>query len=71
MAKGNGQHIGDDQLVYGMPKHMSAVAGRGNATDSSPTTYWRYNPKPKACEKCQAMNGVWFKEKAWAGAPQL
>lgn len=21
------QHIGDDQLVYGMPKHMSAVAG--------------------------------------------
>ena len=22
------QHIGDDQLVYGMPKHMVGVAGR-------------------------------------------
>jgi len=49
------QHIGDDQLVYGMPKHMSAVAGSGNEA-----TYWRYHPKPQACDKCQAMKGLWF-----------
>jgi hypothetical protein len=63
MSEKEAQHIGDDQLVGGMPKHMSAVVGGGNATDSSPTTYWRYNPKPQACEKCQAMKDVWFKEK--------
>ncbi|SKA94409.1 toxin 44 [Paucidesulfovibrio gracilis DSM 16080] len=51
------QHIGDDQLVYGMPKHMSAVAGSGNEA-----TYWRYHPKPQACDKCQAMKGLWFDE---------
>ena len=51
------QHIGDDQLVYGIPKHMSAVAGSGKEA-----TYWRYHPKPQACDKCQAMKGLWFDE---------
>jgi len=34
MTKEWGQHIGDDQLVYGMPKHMSAVAGEDITTKS-------------------------------------
>lgn len=45
------QHIGDDQLVYGMPKHMSATAtgnpSAGRATSGGQMkTYWRYHPKP-------------------------
>lgn len=63
MAGNWNQHIGDDQLVYGMPKHMSAVAGEDIRTESKQNegkTYWRYKPKPHACEKCQAMKDVWF-----------
>ncbi|BCS89554.1 polymorphic toxin type 44 domain-containing protein [Pseudodesulfovibrio sediminis] len=56
------QHIGDDQLVYGMPKHMSAVAGSGESAVGGRATYWRYHPKPQACEKCQAMKGLWFEK---------
>ncbi|WP_285907427.1 polymorphic toxin type 44 domain-containing protein [Pseudodesulfovibrio pelocollis] len=56
------QHLGDDQLVGGMPKHMVGVAG-GKSTEGGPQTYWRYKPKPQACGKCQAMKDVWFKEK--------
>ncbi|MBN2140790.1 MAG: hypothetical protein JW718_07265 [Desulfovibrionaceae bacterium] len=50
------KHTGDDQLVYGMPKHMVGVAG------GEKNTYWKYAPKPDACEKCQAMKGLWFTE---------
>ncbi|WP_071546313.1 polymorphic toxin type 44 domain-containing protein [Pseudodesulfovibrio hydrargyri] len=60
------QHIGDDQLVNGMPKHMSAQAGTDTAdsdTPNEPKTYWRYKPNPHACEKCQAMKDVWFEER--------
>ncbi|MCJ2164698.1 MULTISPECIES: hypothetical protein [unclassified Pseudodesulfovibrio] len=59
------QHIGDDQLVYGLPKQMSAVAGGGAKNESQPnrTTYWRYHPKPQACDKCQAMKGLWFESR--------
>lgn len=56
------QHIGDDQLVYGMPKHMSAVAGSGSTADGELATYWRYHPKPQACDKCQALKGLWFEK---------
>lgn len=63
MAGNWNQHIGDDQLVYGMPKHMSAGAGSGKPTKGDKATYWRYHPKPQACDKCQAMKGLWFEEK--------
>lgn len=26
-------------------------------------TYWRFHPKPQACDKCQVMKGLWFEEK--------
>ncbi|MGE4292308.1 MAG: hypothetical protein AB7E32_08865 [Desulfovibrio sp.] len=51
------QHIGDDQLVYGMPKHMSG--GSGGVQPG----YWHYLPKPTACEKCRTMEKFWFKER--------
>lgn len=57
------QHIGDDQLVYSMPKHMSAVAGSRKITGGDKATYWRYHPKPQACDKCQAMKGLWFESR--------
>ncbi|RWU04109.1 MULTISPECIES: polymorphic toxin type 44 domain-containing protein [unclassified Pseudodesulfovibrio] len=59
------QHIGENQLVYGMPKHMSATATGKSYKTTDPDAlkkYWRYHPKPKACDKCQAMNGLWFEE---------
>ncbi|WP_319542681.1 polymorphic toxin type 44 domain-containing protein [uncultured Pseudodesulfovibrio sp.] len=43
---------------------MSAVAGNGTVTDGEEMkTYWRYHPKPQACDKCQAMKGLWFEKK--------
>ncbi|QJB57022.1 polymorphic toxin type 44 domain-containing protein [Pseudodesulfovibrio sp. zrk46] len=66
MTRKRVQHIGGDQLVYGLPKHMSAVAGSGGTNDTNSekaTTYWRFKPKPHACEKCQAMKDVWFERK--------
>ncbi|MBG0777754.1 MAG: hypothetical protein H0S85_15120 [Desulfovibrionaceae bacterium] len=60
------QHIGDDQLVHGLPKHMSArkrLSANDAPTGERPRTLWRYVPKPGACEKCRAMQGLWFKEK--------
>lgn len=69
MSGHRNQHIGEDQLVYGMPKHISAVAGSTSSQKSfkqtdpdALTTYWRYNPKPQACKKCQATKGLWFEE---------
>ena len=50
------QHTGDDQLVYGMPKHMEGTARRTGKN------WWHYVPKPNACEKCQAMKGRVFEE---------
>ena len=58
------QHIGDDQLVAGLSKRMSASSGHGDASTSGKTqTYWCYHPKPNACDKCQAMVGLWFEER--------
>jgi len=74
------QHLGDDQLVGGLPKHMVGVAGGDNKrqdvesipgdppykTPSKTTgeaTCWTVHPKANACEKCQALNGIKFKEK--------
>jgi len=78
MKKQWAQHIGDDQLVYGMPKHMVGVSG-GNTQKNRPvpgdppyrqpsesngkTTYRTVQPKAKACDKCQAMAGKKFMEK--------
>lgn len=53
---GNDQirNIGEDQLIFGLPKHMEAVAGGGN------TTYWEIVPGRNACFTCQAMRGKRF-----------
>lgn len=52
---GNGnRHIGDDQLVYGLPKHMVAVAENGN------TTYWKIVPSKSACATCRSLRGMRF-----------
>jgi hypothetical protein len=74
------QHIGDDQLVYGMPKRMVGVStqeslakfkkveaeyernNRANKFDPKEDYYWTVHPKPKACEKCQALAGKEFME---------
>lgn len=64
MANNESRHIGDDQLVYGLPKRMHAQAN-AQGTASSPAelkTYWHYVPKPKACPRCQAMKGILFEE---------
>ena len=49
-------HVGDCQLVFGLPKHMEATAGKTGKT------LWYYVPRPDACEKCQAMKGLMFEE---------
>lgn len=48
------QHEGDDQPVYGLPKHMVAVAENGN------NTYWKIVPGKNACATCKAMRGMRF-----------
>lgn len=81
MARRNVQHIGDDQLVYGMPKRMVGVSTQESLAklkkaeadyesnrDNPPKDpkgdyYWTVHPKPKACEKCKALEGKEFMEK--------
>jgi hypothetical protein len=80
MANEKTERIGDDQLVYGMPKHMVGISTQESVTkfkraeaeyermsqskmkDSKGNYYWTVHPKPKACEKCQAMAGKEFME---------
>ncbi|OGR35926.1 MAG: hypothetical protein A2051_05610 [Desulfovibrionales bacterium GWA2_65_9] len=50
------QHIGDDQLIDGLPKHMEAVAGDGK------NTYWEIVPSKNACATCQTMRGMRFEK---------
>ena len=50
------QHIGDDQLISGLPKHMEAVAGDGK------NTYWEIVPGKNACATCQTMRGMRFEK---------
>lgn len=70
MAKRTGRHIGDAQLVHGMPKHMVGSVSTGNSSKSKSSgvegeskSYWTVHPKPAACDKCQAMGGIKFAEK--------
>ncbi len=51
------QHIGDDQLIYGLPKHMAGVA----STDGN--TYWEVVPGKNACRTCKTMGGKRFDRK--------
>jgi len=65
MTRRQSRHIGDDQLVYGLPKHMRGVstkeslaefmAGEKAQGKVEEKHYWTVHPKPKACEACQAM----------------
>jgi len=72
------QHLGDDQLVQGLPKRMVGVStqeslanlkkaeaeyerkNQANEFDPKGDYSWTVHPKPKACEKCQAMAGKEF-----------
>jgi len=76
MKKRINQHIGDDQRVYGMPKHMVGVSiseslkkmearqsgNYGGTASDSQRSYWTVHPKPKACDKCKAMEGLRYLE---------
>lgn len=42
-------------MVYGLPKHMSSVAGESPQSGEAKGYYWTIHPKPKACDKCKAM----------------
>jgi len=57
MGENWNQHEGDDQPVYGLPKHMVAVAENGN------NTYWEIVPGKSACATCKAMRGMRFDRK--------
>lgn len=62
MKREGTRHIGDDQLVHGLPKHMVAVATneppqRGRRRDPRGDHYWTVHPKPGACPRCQDMAG--------------
>lgn len=48
------QHIGDDQTIFGLPKHMEAVAGNGE------NTYWEIVPGKDACATCRSLRGMRF-----------
>jgi len=63
MVKSSMRHIGDDQLVYGLPKHMVGQAGR-SPKDPKGDYYWTVHPKPNACEKCNALKGLEFMEES-------
>ena len=54
MRRNSNQHVGDDQLVHGLPKHMEAVA------KNSDNTYWEIIPGKNACFTCQTMRGKRF-----------
>ena len=51
------QHIGGDQLISGLPKHMEAVAGDENIT------YLEIVPGKDACATCRTMRGMRFAKK--------
>lgn len=60
------QPLGDNDLVYGMPKHMHAVAGEDedNAkTGNEKNVYWTVQPSPGACADCLAMVGYYHQVK--------
>lgn len=71
MSKHWNQHTGDDQLVYGLPKHMVGISTnqslKKQEDDSNKkpgkVTIWTVHPKAKACEKCKAMEGIKYTEK--------
>jgi hypothetical protein len=66
MSEEQVHHIGDDQLVHGMPKRMVGVArlsSEKSVSDGQTKTYWRYRPKLHACDRCQAMQDLWFEAK--------
>lgn len=66
MSEKQVRHIGDDQLVHGMPKRMVGAArlsSEKTISDGQKKKYWCYRPKLHACDKCQAMQGLWFEEK--------
>jgi len=54
MSNNRMRHIGDNQHVYGLPKHMEAVAENGG------NTYWEIVPGKNACATCKAMRGMRF-----------
>ncbi len=54
MSENWNQHMGDDQLVHGLPKHMAAVAG------DDENTYWEIIPGKNACAACKTMRGMRF-----------
>lgn len=54
MSENWNQHIGDDQLIYGLPKHMEAVAGQDK------NAYWEIVPSANACATCHTMRGLRF-----------
>jgi len=80
MTKDWVKYIGDDQLVYGMPKRMVGVStqeslakfkkveseyerkNQVNKFDPKGRYYWTVHPKPKACDKCKALEGIEFME---------
>lgn len=51
------QHIGDDQLIYGLPKHMEGVAS------TAANAYWEIVPGKNACRTCKTMGGMRFERK--------
>lgn len=57
------QHIGDDQLIYGLPKHMAGVAENGD------NTYWEIVPGKNACGTCKLMGGMRFARKPGPNHP--
>jgi len=51
------QHIGDDQTIFGLPKHMEAVVGNDE------NAYLEIVPGKDACFACRMMSGRRFDEK--------
>lgn len=76
MSERTAQHIGDDQLVYGMPKRMVGISTSAGPTgikkadadrreehvDPESNSYWTVHPATNACEKCKALAGKRFVE---------
>lgn len=54
MSNNGIQHIGDDQTIFGLPKHMEAVAGDGE------NTYWEIVSGKDACATCRSLRGMRF-----------
>lgn len=57
MSENGNRHIGDDQLINGLPKHMEAVAGQDE------NAYWEIVPGKNACFACRMMAGRRFEKK--------